>query len=124
MPRKKKTAVVAEKAEHRLAGMKAIDPQLDLGEGCNVSNLQSAIEELREKITTYNEALSVIDSTTLDIKNLEKQLKQLNQKALLGIAFKYGKNSEQYALAGGVKTSDVVRRRRASLLKAKEDANQ
>lgn len=125
MPRQKKTAHVAEKIEHRLAGLRAIDPNLDLGEGCSVNTIQDTIDQLRDKVNAYNDALAVLDSTQIDIENLEKQLKQLSQKAMLGVAFKYGKDSNQYRLAGGTPTSEVVRKGIATRLKSKpEDLNQ
>jgi hypothetical protein len=37
----------------------------------------------------------------------------------LGIAFKYGRNSDQYRLAGGTPTSEAVRKGTASRLKTK-----
>lgn len=126
MPRQKKTAHVADKIEHRLAGLKAIDPKLDLGEGCSVATIQDTIELLRERVNEYNNALAIIDSTQIDIQNLEKKLTQLSQKAMLGVAFKYGKDSDQYKLAGGVPTSEIVRKGMATRLKSKpqEEPNQ
>jgi hypothetical protein len=125
MPRQRKTAHVAEKIEHRLAGLRAIDPNLDLGEGCSVATIQNTVEQLREKVNAYNDALALIDSTQIDIENLEKQLNQLSQKAMLGIAFKYGKDSDEYRLAGGTPTSEVIRKAVATRLKAKlqEESN-
>ena len=84
MSRQKKTAHVAERSEHRLAGLKAINPNLDLGEGCNVIVIQDTIDQLRDRVNIYNDALAMVDSTQIDIQNLEKQLTQLSQKALLG----------------------------------------
>lgn len=122
MVRQKKTAHVAEKIEHRLAGLKAIDPNLDLGEGCSVITIQSTVEQLRNQVNAYNDALAMIDSTQINIQNLEKQLNQLSQKAMLGIAFKYGKDSDQYRLAGGTPTSEVVRKGIATRLQSKPQA--
>ena len=119
MSRQKKTAHVAEKSEHRLAGLKAINPNLDLGEGCNVIVIQDTIDQLRDRVNIYNDALAMVDSTQIDIQNLEKQLTQLSQKALLGVAFKYGRDSDQYRLAGGTPTSEAVRKGAASCLKTK-----
>ena len=117
MPRQKKTAHIAEKLEHKLASLKAIDPNLDLGENCNITVLQSSIDELRDKITTYNNALSVIDSSQSEIAQLEKFLNTLGTKFQLGIAFKYGKDSEQYKLVGGTTTSDRMRKSLATRYK-------
>jgi small-conductance mechanosensitive channel len=119
MPRQKKTAHVAEKMEHRLAGLRAINPNLDLGEGCSVVAIQETINQLREKVNAYNDALSVVDSTQIEIENLEKQLNQLSQKAMLGVAFKYGRNSNEYRLAGGTPTDEITRKAVATRLKAK-----
>jgi hypothetical protein len=119
MPRQKKTAHVAEKMEHRLAGLRAINLNLDLGEGCSVVAIQKTINQLREKVNAYNDALSVVDSTQNDIENLEKQLNQLSQKAMLGVAFKYGRNSNEYRLAGGTPTDEITRKAVATRLKAK-----
>lgn len=119
MPYKKKTAHVAEKSEHRLAGLKSIDPNLDLGNGCNVAAIQQNIDKLREQINAYNNALAVLNATQIDIKNLEKQLNQLTQKAMLGVAFKFGKNSDEYRLAGGTPTSEITRKATVTRLKGK-----
>jgi hypothetical protein len=117
MPRQKKTAHVAEKLEHKLAGYKAIDPKLDLGNNCNVETLEKTIVKLREKINSYNSALSVIDSSQVEITELEKTLNQLSEKFLLGIAFRYGKDSNEYQLAGGVTTKERVRKSMATRIK-------
>lgn len=119
MARQKKTAHVADKSEHRLAGLKAIDPNLDLGEGCSVEVIQDTIDQLRDKVNQHNNALSIVDSTQIDIQNLEKQLNQLIQKSLLGVAFKFGRDSDEYRLAGGTPTSEITRKGMATRLKAK-----
>lgn len=121
MPRQKKTAHVAEKLEHKLASLKAIDPNLDLGEDCNVAILQSSIDQLRDKITTYNNALSVIDSSQSEIAQLEKFLNTLGNKFQLGVAFRYGKDSEQYKLVGGTTTSDRMRKCLATRYKSNSE---
>ncbi len=118
MPRQKKTAHIAEKLEHKLASLKAIDPNLDLGENCNITVLQSSIDQLRDKITTYNNALSIIDSSQSEIAQLEKFLNTLGTKFQLGVAFRYGKDSEQYKLVGGTTTSDRMRKSVATRYKA------
>jgi hypothetical protein len=121
MPRQKKTAHIAEKLEHKLASFKALDPDLNLGEDCNLAILQDSISELRDKINTYNNALSVIDSSQSEIAQLEKFLNTLGTKFQLGIAFKYGKDSEEYKLVGGVTTSERVRKSIATRYKGKTE---
>ncbi|MBW4520210.1 MAG: hypothetical protein KME16_10985 [Scytolyngbya sp. HA4215-MV1] len=118
MTRKKRTSRILEKAELRAAGLKAIDPALDFGDIRTVGNLSSQIEQLRTKIETYNTALAVIDSSKTEIAALEKALGDLTDKMLIGVAFKYGKDSREYEMAGGVRKSVRVYRSTASRLKA------
>lgn len=118
MARKKRTSRVLEKAELRSAGLKAIDPTLDFGDARNMNNLTHFMEQLRSKIDAYNTALSVIDSSQTEIEQLEKTLGDLSEKMLIGVAFKYGKDSPEYEMAGGVRKSDRIRKSTASRLKA------
>ncbi len=109
MPRQKRTYRVLEKAELRIAGLKAIDPGMDFGDARNLQNLTQIIQQYRSKIDAYNTTLAVIDSYTNEMKELEKSLSDLTEKMLLGVAFKYGKDSHEYEMAGGVRKSDVCR---------------
>jgi len=117
MSRKKRTSRALEKAELRSAGLKAIDPTLDFGDTHNLNNLTQLIEQLRIKIDAYNTALSVIDSSKTEIEELEKSLNNLSETMLIGVAFKYGKDSHEYEMAGGVRTSARVRKSRTSRLR-------
>jgi hypothetical protein len=121
MSRKKRTSRILEKAEMRSSGLKAIDPQLDFGKPCTLSDLNDTIEQLRTKIEAYNTALTVVDFSKTEIGELEKTLGDLVEKMLLGVAFKYGKDSLEYEMAGGVRKSDRIRRSANSRLKAKPD---
>jgi hypothetical protein len=118
MTRKKRTSRILEKAELRSAGLKAINPTLDFGDVRNLNNMTQLIEQLRTKIDSYNTALAVIDSSKIEIEELEKNLSDITEKMLIGVAFQYGKDSREYQMAGGVRTSDRIRRNRASRLKA------
>lgn len=118
MTRKKRTSRVLEKAELRAAGLKAIDAKLDFGDARNMDNLSDLIEQLRDHIEAYNTALSIIDSSKTEIEQLEKNLGDLADKMLLGVAFKYGKDSREYEMAGGTRKSERIRRSSVNRLKA------
>ncbi|MEH2166007.1 MAG: hypothetical protein V7K41_04875 [Nostoc sp.] len=118
MPRQKRTYRVLEKAELRIAGLKAIDPSMDFGDARNLQNVAQVIQQYRSKIDAYNTTLAVIDSYKSEMKELEKTLSDLSEKMLLGVAFKYGKDSHEYQMAGGVRKSDRIRKSRATRLKA------
>ncbi|MBW4422775.1 MAG: hypothetical protein KME13_26960 [Myxacorys californica WJT36-NPBG1] len=110
MARKKRTSSVLTKAESRIAGLKAIDLTMDFGNDRNIPQLNQMIDQVRARLNTYNDALALIDSTKNELSDLEKQLNTLTDQMLLGVALQYGRDSHQYELAGGVRTSDRVRK--------------
>jgi hypothetical protein len=118
MPRRKRTSRTLEKAELRLAGLKAVDPTLDFGDNRTITQLTTQINQLRSKLDAYNTALAVIDSCKTEIEALEKRLGDLSDRMLIGVAFKYGKDSREYEMAGGVRKSERIRRSSVSRLKA------
>lgn len=118
MARTKSSSRILENAELRSAGLKAIDPHIDFGEARNLTNMIQLIEQLRSKIDYHNTALIVINSAKTEIKELEKKLGELSEKMLIGVAFKYGKDSREYEMAGGVRKSERIRRSTRSRLKA------
>ncbi|MBD2104946.1 hypothetical protein [Leptolyngbya sp. FACHB-261] len=122
MARRKRTSRVLEKAELRASGLKAVDPQLEFDNSVKLSNFTSTIERLRLRIDAYNTALAVIDSSTTEIAELEKSLGDMADKLLIGIAYRYGKDSVQYEMAGGVRKSERVRR--SSQKRIRESASQ
>ncbi|MEH2391432.1 MAG: hypothetical protein V7K21_07025 [Nostoc sp.] len=46
-------------------------------------------------------------------------MSNLTDKLVRGVAFKYGKNSSEYELAGGIRDSEHVRKSRLTRLKAR-----
>ncbi|MEH1840751.1 MAG: hypothetical protein V7L20_18820 [Nostoc sp.] len=118
MPRQKRTSRILEKAELRSAGLKAIDSKMDFGNNCDLQNLTKSIEQLRTMLDAYNIALAMIDSSKIKIDEMEKILNNLTDKMVRGVAFKYGKNSNEYEMAGGVRDSERIRKSRLSRLKA------
>lgn len=121
MARTKTASPTLEKAEIRAARLKAIDPNIDFGDARTLDNLTQLIEQLRAKIDAYNTALAVINSSKTEIKQLEKMLGDLCDKMLIGVAFKYGKDSQEYETAGGVRKSERIRRSTFSRLKANSE---
>jgi hypothetical protein len=112
MTRPKKKSAILALVEKRLAGMKSINPSLDLGSGCSVSTIESQIIDVRQKLEDYHALLSKVDAAANDLDNSEKQLANLSNKILLGTAWQYGKESNEYEMVGGVRPSDRKRPRR------------
>ncbi|MBN3880970.1 MULTISPECIES: hypothetical protein [unclassified Nostoc] len=117
MSRQKRTSRVLEKAELRASGMKSILPSIKFEEDYTLEKLIDSIEQLRNKIDVHNSALAIVDSTLTEVEEMERNLKQLSEKMLMVVAIKYGKDSAEYEMAGGVRNSDRIRKMRSSRLK-------
>ncbi|MHC5598664.1 MAG: hypothetical protein ACYTXC_22445 [Nostoc sp.] len=117
MARQKRTSRVLEKAQLRSSGLKSIVPNIKYNEDYSLEKLIESTDQLRIKIDVYNTALSVVDSSKTEIDEMEKNLSQLSEKMLMVVAIKYGKDSREYEMAGGVRSSDRARKIRSSRLK-------
>lgn len=90
----------------RLAGLKSIDPALDLGNGVTAAIYESKIVETENDLATYNTALSTADAHQNTFETGEKDLKDYHERVLLAVAAKYGKDSSEYEKAGGTRKSE------------------
>ena len=106
MPRLKRTSKELEKAQQRANNLKSIDPALDLGSGLTLAAYQSAIHNLQTRLEDYNNQLSLLDSQANDLKAEEKSMAALSERMLEGVSVKYGKDSNAYEQAGGVRKSE------------------
>ncbi|MCI5134384.1 MAG: hypothetical protein D3920_04760 [Candidatus Electrothrix sp. AW2] len=73
MAYQRKSSKVITDAQERSADLRAIDPNLDLGN---------------------------------DFRTLEKELRDLSSRMLSGVKVKYGRDSNEYEMAGGTRLSD------------------
>ena len=106
MPKRKKPTRTMDLADTRLAGCKSIDENLDLGNGQTVAAYEAKINQVRSLLEAYNASLAVTEQN----KNLfvagEKELGDLNERMLDGVGFKFGKDSDEYEMAGGTRKSE------------------
>lgn len=109
MPRQKKTSRTLVQAEKRISGVKSIDAALDLGSGITAEKYQETIDALRQKLNDYNELLSLVDQAANAVQAAELNVREYSERILLGVAAKYGKNSDEYEMAGGVRKSERKR---------------
>lgn len=119
MPRQKRTSRVLEKAELRISGLKAVDPAMDFGDSRSLVEMSVQMKRLRDRLESYNRALAEVDSSKKDIDELEKGLADLIDRMLIGVAFKYGKDSREYEKAGGMRKSDRIRKSSVQRIKSK-----
>ncbi|UAY53131.1 hypothetical protein [Ferruginibacter albus] len=101
MARKKTSSRAYEKAFRRIASVKSIDSNFDLGNDLTQANYQGAIDNVKNAMDEYNTILSTVDDKLNFLKDKEKELRDWNERILTGVASKYGKSSSQYEQAGG-----------------------
>lgn len=107
MARRKLVRVPAfEKAKTRLASVLSIDNALDLGNEVTADKYEVEVTKFNEALKAYNTALSTIDDLYNECIAQETVLKEWNERVLNGVAFKYGKDSSQYEMAGGTRKSE------------------
>jgi hypothetical protein len=111
MARRKKISRILTKSEVRLLGIKSIDSQLDLGNGMSATVYEQEIVSLRQQIADYNTMLAKADAASNEIIEAEKRVSDLTGRMLSGIAMRYGRSSNEYEMAGGVRREDRRRRR-------------
>lgn len=110
MGRPKRTSAAADKAVARATALAAISPTLDLGNGATLAAYSSAIKAINDPVTgklaVYNATLSLADAQLNDLLVAEKQLNTFSETMLVGVGFKFGKDSNEYERAGGVRSSE------------------
>jgi hypothetical protein len=108
--RKKTSSLVLDSSQARAAGLESIDPQLDLGGELTLANFRAAIVETQGKLAAYNTLLSQVDEAANGFADAERKLRDMRDRTLAGVAAKFGRNSPQYQMAGGTRSSERKRR--------------
>ncbi len=105
MARQKRTSKTLDQAAKRADGIKSIDPALDLG-GVTLAEFNRLIGKLNADISAYNVMMSQLDVMTNDLKAQEQALGEYSNRMLSGVATRFGKDSNEYEAAGGVRKSE------------------
>ncbi|MCI5120230.1 MAG: hypothetical protein D3908_03375 [Candidatus Electrothrix sp. AUS4] len=111
MAYKRRSSQVIADAQERATNLKAVDPTLDLGGGLTVSAFESEIATVQTALETYNTLLAQAYAALNELNDLEKNLGTLSGRMLAGVGIRFGKDSSEYEMAGGTRTSEIKRRR-------------
>jgi len=106
MTQRKRNSMSLTKAERRIEGMETINPKLDFNNGFSIATYNTKVIELREKLAAYNQAQTIVDKTHNALIEAERELNTYSEQMLLNVASSYGKNSDEYEMAGGTRRSD------------------
>ncbi|BAZ00813.1 hypothetical protein NIES37_48090 [Tolypothrix tenuis PCC 7101] len=103
MAQKRRNSIALTKAERRIEGMQMINSDLDFGNGLSIASYQNKILEIRDKLTAYNQAKTMVETTHSALIEAESQLNMISEQMLLSVASRYGKTSDEYGMAGGTR---------------------
>jgi hypothetical protein len=101
MTQKTRGSAALDKAQRRLAQLKSIDENLDLGLGLTIATYTQSIDSTRATLEAHNTLLSNLAESRQKLAQLDSNLSDLSERMLRGVAIRYGKNSVEYAKAGG-----------------------
>ncbi|MDZ7957433.1 MAG: hypothetical protein RMY34_05935 [Aulosira sp. DedQUE10] len=94
-------SAAVDKAQRRLALLKSIDENLDLGHGLTIEAYSRLIDTTRAVLESHNTLLSNLEESRKTVTQMDKALSELSERMLSGIASVYGKKSMEYSKAGG-----------------------
>lgn len=109
MAYKRRSSQVIADAQERATNLKTIDPALDLGGGLTVMAFEADIAVTQTALEAYNTLLAKADAAANELNALEKHLGTFSGRMLAGVGAQFGKDSSEYEVAGGVRTSEIKR---------------
>jgi hypothetical protein len=121
MGRKKRKSNVLIEASKKLSGLKAIDPNLDFGEGFTVKSYEESITATSTMLDDYNMRMASLDDLGNLLTQTEKELNSKNTRVMSLVSGRFGADSSQYELVGGTRISERKKRPRG-VKKNKESA--
>ncbi len=104
-------SAVLEDSLRRLERIKAIAPPPNFGTGFSIADYETSLNELRLVLGSYNTAIGTVDQLLTQLKMKEKGIRDKRERVLTAIAFIYGKDSDEYVAAGGIRKSERKRPR-------------
>lgn len=114
MPRIRRTSSVIAKAIVRSNNLKSISPTLDLGGGLTVTAFDALIAQTEAAQDDYNQTVASLDEKGNTLDALLKQTRDMTTRMLAGVGARHGRNSNEYEQAGGVRTDEIKRTKKAT----------
>ena len=106
MSYRKRNSLTLEKAKKRWLSINSISQSFEVGKDVNIFNYEANIKKTDEAQNEYNEMLRLADEKSNILDKYEAELKDWNERMLDGVASMFGKDSNEYEKAGGVRKSD------------------
>jgi hypothetical protein len=84
-----------------MESLQSIDRFLDFGNGVTVQAYADLIDQMRQKLATYNILLSQVDDAQREVELMEQSLQDLSKRLMTNVVARYGEDSREYRMAGG-----------------------
>lgn len=108
-PSRKVSSKFLDKANHRLTGLKSIDPSLDLGNGLTIVTYEAVLVNAKSALDNLNTGIATLDDLKTTFSAREKEIRDWNERMLDAVSAKFTKDSNEYEQAGGVRKSQRKR---------------
>jgi hypothetical protein len=92
-----------EKAQRRMIGARKLDLNLELGTGLSMSEFSTQVVTLQAKLEAYNKMVNALAQEREEIEKMERSLRGSSERILGAVAAIYGRESDEYEVAGGIK---------------------
>ncbi|MEH2095999.1 MAG: hypothetical protein V7K96_21825, partial [Nostoc sp.] len=90
MSLKTRGSAAIEKAQLRLALLKSIDENLDLGHGLTIEAYNHLINTTRAMVEANNTLVSNLEESRKIVTQMDKALSEMSERMLSGVATVYG----------------------------------
>lgn len=114
---------VLEDSLRRLERIMAINPVPNFGTGFTLAEYETSLNELRSILASYNTSIGISDQLLTQLKTKEKTVRDMRERLLTAIAFIYGKDSDEYVAAGGIRKSERKRPRPRNVSSTQDPEN-
>jgi hypothetical protein len=109
---RKKNSEIILKAKRRSLSIGSISTTFKVSDDVTFDKYEQVIVEADKAQNDYNEQLRLADEKSNILDDSLSKLKDWNERMLEGVGSVYGKNSNEYEKAGGVRKTDRKRRSR------------
>jgi hypothetical protein len=117
---RKKRSKVLDIARARIASIKSIAENLDLGNGMTLTKYIATADRCDVSLDNYNTSIAATDGYKSVFDNDEAELADISDRFLAGIGALYGRGSDEYVKAGGTKKTSIRRTRLKKIDEKKE----
>lgn len=108
--RRKQETEEMKELRQKIAGMKAIDPAFDAGNGVTLVEAEAKLKKGVDALEDSNQALAIADDKGNIFNGVNLEIRGFNKKVLPAGGLKYGTDSSEYELLGGVRDSERKKR--------------